>query len=64
MALAATKEIAMLERREGVTSEGTQTKQKLMRALDELRTGIAATERPLLERCRMSEGPARYPMYY
>lgn len=56
----ATKEIDALENREALTPQEAQAKQKLMRAVDELRAGIAATQRLLRERCKMHEGSARH----
>lgn len=61
---AATKEIDALEKREGLTLQEVQAKQKLTKALDELRGGIAATERLLLERCIIRERSARHPLFY
>lgn len=51
----ATNEIQKLQKREDLTPQESQAKQKLMRAMDELRGGLAATERLLLERCKMRE---------
>lgn len=61
---AASKEIETLQKRDDLTFQEAQGKQRLMMALDELRGGIAAMERLLLERCKMSERPARRPVYY
>ena len=51
-------------KKEDLTPQEAQAKQKLIKARDELRAGIAATQRLLLERCRMREGPVRRPVYY
>jgi hypothetical protein len=61
---AATKEIETLQKREDLTSQEAQAKQKLMMALDQLRGGLAATERLLLERCKMRERTAHHALYY
>jgi hypothetical protein len=61
---AATKEIDALEKREDLTSQEAQAKQKLMSTLAELRAGLAATERLLLERCKMQERTARHALCY
>ncbi len=60
---AVTKEIDMLEKREGLTSQEAQAKQKMTKALDELRAGIAATQRLLLERCKMRGEIAAHQRY-
>lgn len=61
---AATKEIEALEKREDLTPQEAQAKHKLAKGLDELRAGIAATERLLLERCKMHGLSAHHPIYY
>lgn len=55
---AVSKEIETLQKREDLTSQEAQGKHRLMMAMDELRAGIAAMERLLLERCKMSAGSA------
>ncbi|MCK1570792.1 hypothetical protein [Bradyrhizobium sp. 174] len=61
---AASKEIETLQKREDLTSQEAQGKQRLMMAMDELRDGIAAMERLLRERCKVSAGSACRPVCY
>jgi hypothetical protein len=56
---AAMKEIETFEKRDDLTSQEVQAKQRLMMAMEELRGGIGAMERLLLERCKMNERSAR-----
>ena len=61
----ATKEIEALEKREGLTPQESHTKLKLIGAMDELGRGLAATERLMLERCKMRERTAHHqPTHY
>ena len=61
---AAAKEINTMAKRGDLTPQEAQAKQRLIKARDELRAGKGATQRLLLERCRMREGPVRRPVYY
>jgi hypothetical protein len=48
-------ELNSMKNRTDLTLEGAQTREKLIKALNELEAGIAATERLLLERCKLRE---------
>ncbi len=52
---AATKDINFLKRRDDRDPQEAQMEQKLTKALDDLRKGVTATERLLLERCKLRE---------
>ncbi|MBW5438729.1 hypothetical protein FXB41_29375 [Bradyrhizobium canariense] len=61
--VAATREIERLHRREELTPQESEAKQKLIKALDELRGGLAAMERLLLERSKIRQRSA-YCLHY
>jgi hypothetical protein len=61
---AARKEIDILEKREGLGADEARAKRELVKARDELRAGIAATERLLLDICKERVGSARCQVYY
>ena len=53
---AATREIGLLQKSgESLTSEQVHFKQILTKAVEELRAGVSATERLVLERCKLRE---------
>ncbi|WIW43854.1 hypothetical protein ML401_20250 [Bradyrhizobium sp. 62B] len=52
---AVTREVERLHRREDLTPQESEAKQKLIKALDDLRGGLAAVERLLLERSKLRQ---------
>jgi hypothetical protein len=50
-----TEKIDLLERRTGVDAQQAQTQQNLTKALADLREGVEATKRMIMERCKMRE---------
>ena len=54
---AVTENIDLLDRLTDQDSKEAQMHQKLTKALQDLREGVAATKRVLLERCKMGERP-------
>ena len=52
-----TENIDLLDRLTDQDSKEAQMHQKLTKALQDLREGVAATKRVLLERCKMGERP-------
>jgi hypothetical protein len=50
-----TDKIDLLERRTGVDAQQAQMQQNLTKALADLREGVEATKRMVLERCKMRE---------
>jgi hypothetical protein len=50
---AVTENIDLLDRLTDRDSKGAQMQQKLTKALEDLREGVAATKRAVIERCQM-----------